>query len=117
MYFRSFRAKICDRGEDAPGNDIALDFGKPQLHLVQPGGIGRREVEPPFGFCSRNSSTALVLWADRLSSTMWICFAHRAFFTNSRKKTINSALVCRFAVLPCTLPVFTSKAAYSDSVP
>jgi hypothetical protein len=49
-----------------------------------------------------NSSTALVLWADRLSRTMWICLAHRAFFTNSPKKTINSALVCRFAcLLPC----------------
>ncbi len=32
-----------------------------------------------FGFCSRNSSTALVLWADRLSSTMWISLAQRAF--------------------------------------
>ena len=29
-------------------SDIALDFGEPQLHLIQPGGIGRREVEPHF---------------------------------------------------------------------
>ena len=33
------------------------------------------------------------------------------------KKSTNSALVCRRAVLPSTVPVFTFKAAYNESVP
>ena len=37
------------------------------------------------------------LVGERLSSTMWMCFAQRAWFTNSLKKAMNSALVCRFA--------------------
>jgi len=35
----------------------------------------------------------------------------------SPRKSMNSALVCRGAVLPATFPVLTSRAAYSESVP
>ncbi len=31
--------------EDAPGDDVALDLREPELHLVEPGGVGRREVQ------------------------------------------------------------------------
>jgi len=40
----------------------------------------------------------------------------RARFTNSERNAMKSSLVCRFVVFPCTFPVFTSKAAYNDSV-
>jgi len=40
-----FARQIGDRGEDAAGNDFALDFGEPQFDLVEPGRIGGREVK------------------------------------------------------------------------
>ena len=45
MYFRSLRARSAT---DAPGNDVALDLRKPQLNLIEPRRIGRREVETDF---------------------------------------------------------------------
>jgi hypothetical protein len=38
-------AQICSRGEDAAVDEVALDLGEPELDLVQPRGIGRREVQ------------------------------------------------------------------------
>ena len=32
--------------EDSPGNDIALNFGKPDLDLIEPTGIGRGVMDP-----------------------------------------------------------------------
>src|SRR5208282_786104 len=46
--FPQFAGQIGDRGKNAAGNDVTLDFRKPQLHLVQPGRVGRREVELDF---------------------------------------------------------------------
>ena len=44
-----FAGQVLDRGEDAAGDDLALDPGKPVFDLVEPGGVGRREVEMYFG--------------------------------------------------------------------
>src|SRR5258708_2050140 len=41
--------QVRNRGEDAAGNDIALDLGKPVFDLVEPGGVGRGVVEMDFG--------------------------------------------------------------------
>ena len=40
-----FSPQILFRREDAASNDVSLDFGKPNLNLVQPRRIGRRVVE------------------------------------------------------------------------
>ena len=40
-----FSLQVWQRGEHASGDDIALDLGEPQLHLVEPGGVGRSEVQ------------------------------------------------------------------------
>jgi hypothetical protein len=37
-------AQLARGGEDAPGNAVPLDLGKPKLHLVEPGAIGRGVV-------------------------------------------------------------------------
>src|SRR2546430_5125724 len=37
--------QIEDGGEDAAGDHVALDLAEPQLHLVEPGGVGRSEVQ------------------------------------------------------------------------
>lgn len=41
--------QVGDGGEDASGNDVALDFGEDQLDLVEPGGVGRDEMDPDVG--------------------------------------------------------------------
>ena len=40
-----FAFQIVQGREDASGDDVALDLREPELHLVQPGGVGRREVQ------------------------------------------------------------------------
>jgi hypothetical protein len=37
--------KVLDGREDAARNDIAFDLGEPELYLIEPGGIGRREMQ------------------------------------------------------------------------
>jgi hypothetical protein len=39
---------VCATKLKIPRNHVPLDFGKPQLHLIQPGRVGGREVEPYF---------------------------------------------------------------------
>jgi hypothetical protein len=38
-------SQVGDGGENAARLQVSLDFGKPQFDLVQPGRIGRREVQ------------------------------------------------------------------------
>src|SRR6516165_7228431 len=38
--------EVDGRSEDSASNDIALDFGKPDLDLIEPTGIGRGIVDP-----------------------------------------------------------------------
>lgn len=42
-------SQIRDGSEDAARDHLALDSGKPEFDLVQPGRIGRREVEMNAG--------------------------------------------------------------------
>ena len=39
-------AQIGDGGEDATGDDVALDPGEPQFDLVEPGRVSRCELQP-----------------------------------------------------------------------
>ena len=38
--------EISCRSEDPASDDIALDFGKPDLDLIKPAGIGRGVMDP-----------------------------------------------------------------------
>lgn len=40
-----FSPQVGHRREYAARNDVALDLGKPEFDLVEPGGIGRSEVQ------------------------------------------------------------------------
>src|SRR5580658_3648568 len=44
-----FARQILNRGEDTPSNDFALQPGKPDLDLIEPGRIGRRKVKLHMG--------------------------------------------------------------------
>ena len=39
-----FSPQVGDGGEDAACDDVTLDLGEPQLDLVEPGRVSRREV-------------------------------------------------------------------------
>src|ERR1700730_9285267 len=70
-----------------------------------------------FGLAFKNSSTFFVLCADRLSRITWISCAQLLLVASRPRKSTNSWEVWRGAVLPSTCPLFTSRAAYHDSVP
>jgi hypothetical protein len=48
MYFRSFRARSATE-VNTPRDNVALDLGKPQFHLIEPGRIRGREMEADSG--------------------------------------------------------------------
>jgi hypothetical protein len=41
-----FSGQVGGGGEDSPGNDIALDFGKPDFNLIKPARIGWSVTDP-----------------------------------------------------------------------
>ena len=64
--------QVGHRGEDAAGDDVALDLGEPELDLVQPGRVRRSEVQVNIGVCCEEFVDRLVLCAERLSAMTWI---------------------------------------------
>ena len=40
-----FSPQVGDGGEDAACDDVTFDLGEPQLDLVEPGRVSRREVQ------------------------------------------------------------------------
>lgn len=50
---QEFPFQIMAGREDAAGNDIALDLGEPEFHLVEPGRIGRREMHADGGMVAQ----------------------------------------------------------------
>ena len=73
MYRRILRARSGNEREDAARQQVAFDFAKPEFDLVEPGGVGRREVELDRADVPRETpAPPLVLWAARLSTMTWI---------------------------------------------
>ncbi len=54
-------SEIWNRGEDAPGDEVPLDFGEPDLDLVEPGRVGRSEVKADVGVMTEEVANALRL--------------------------------------------------------
>jgi hypothetical protein len=44
-----FALEVLSGSEDTAGNNIAMNLGKPNLHLVDPVGVGRGIVDPKSG--------------------------------------------------------------------
>jgi hypothetical protein len=41
--------QIGDRSENSSRDDVAIDLAEPQFDLIQPGGVGRSEVQVNLG--------------------------------------------------------------------
>ncbi len=48
-----FSREVGDGGEDATRNNLAFDTSKPDLDLVQPGRVSRREVQAEIGMIGK----------------------------------------------------------------
>src|SRR5262245_47655024 len=83
-----------DRGKDAACDDVALNPGKPQLHLIQPGRIGRGEAPMDLWMFGEEALYVLGLCTERLSRTMCTSLA-LARLSRPSKNAMNSWLVCR----------------------
>ena len=46
---QQFGAQVRQRAKYAARNDLPLNFGKPVFDLVEPGGVGRREMQTHVG--------------------------------------------------------------------
>jgi hypothetical protein len=57
--------EVRDRGEHTAGDDIALDLGEPQLDLVEPPGVARREVQANVRMRRKEILTRALLCAER----------------------------------------------------
>jgi hypothetical protein len=60
MKFISLRERSETEVKTA-GDDLALDFREPDLHLVEPGGVGRSEVEMDLHLPDRGSFARILL--------------------------------------------------------
>ena len=117
MYLRSLLPRSATEVKTPRANHVALDLGKPELDLVEPGGIGRGEMKAHVGMLGEEPFDLFGLVRGEIVEHDVNLLAHPVRATKPSRKAMNSLLVCRAAVMPCTWPVFTSSAAYSDSVP
>jgi hypothetical protein len=108
---QEFAPQIGDGTEDASRDQIALDLGEPEFHLVEPGGVGwgvmkyhgrmaLQERRHSFGFMGRR------VVGDDVNRA-----PGRLVGDNLSQKATNSALVWRAAVWPTISPVRVSRAA------
>jgi hypothetical protein len=109
--------QVTNGSKDAAGNHLALDTSEPDLDLIQPGRIGGREVEMHVGVVFQESpNLGGFVCRQVVQDDVDLLFRWTGATTSLRNRT-NSSLMCRASVLPWTLPVFTSSAAYRESVP
>ncbi len=114
----SFRLQVWDRGEYASRDHVAFDLGEPQLDLVEPGRVGRSEVQ----------LDVRMLCKERLQPA-WSCArtgcrrSHGSPFPRLVGDDVGEErdeLQPRYgdrSSCPALRPVLVLKAAYSDSVP
>src|SRR3954467_11456259 len=62
---------LLGRGEAGALEGGAAEDGEPDLDLVHPGGVGRREWKRTLG-CRGSHPSRFGLWVLRLSSTTWM---------------------------------------------
>ena len=90
-----FFVQVLDRCEYPPCDDIALDFGKPQFHLIEPGGIGRGEMYMDVGMsCEKLFDLRGFVSGEIVSDDMDL-FALGLMSDELREKATNSAEVWR----------------------
>jgi len=110
--------EISGRSEDPASDDIALDFGKPDLDLIKPAGIGRGVMDfEPLDWLGGTRKTFLVLCALKLSSHDVNLAALRLTGDDLAQKVDKLGAGMASGGLSHDVAVRVSSAAYSESVP
>ena len=110
--------QIVPGGEDAARDNVTFDLCEPELHLIEPGRVGRREMQPDGRMaCSRTPRPSLSCARRDCRGSHGFpgsaADGPRAASGNRRTRRRYGARRC----LPCTSPVRVLNAAYSESVP
>lgn len=101
--------QVTNGCEHATGDDLALNPPEPSLNLIQPGRIGRCEVEMHVGmFVEKNLNLAGFVCREVVQDGVDLLFRLAPPDPGIPR---TPRRVCRAAVLPRTLPVRTSSAA------
>ena len=112
-----FSGQVGGGGEDSPGNDIALDFGKPDFNLIKPARIGWSVTDPDGWIGIEEPENTLGFMCAQVIGHEVNFSALRQAGHGLAQEVDKSALVCRAVVFPRASPVRVSRAAYSERVP
>ena len=105
------------RSEDSPSDDIALDFGKPDLDLIEPTGIGGGVMDPYLWIGLEKSENILGFMCAQVIGDDVNLSAVGLAGDNLAEKVDKLGAGMPSGGLPMTSPVRVSSAAYSESVP
>ena len=105
------------RSEDSPSDDIALDFGKPDLDLIEPTGIGGGVKDPYLWIGLEKSENILGFMCAQVIGDDVNLSAVGLAGDNLAEKVDKLGAGMPSGGLPMTSPVRVSSAAYSESVP
>ena len=98
--------------EDATCNKIPLDFGEPDLDLIEPRGVGGGVMELDVGVGAQEALDRFSLMSREVVGNNMNYECRWAQWRPPRSRNFtNSELVWRLAVLPRTSPVAVFKAA------
>ena len=90
--------QVGDGREDAAGQQIALDLGEPEFHLVQPRRVGGREVQPHLLMCDQECAHRFVLMRRQIVEDDVNFVRPRGPGTTSDRNATNASLVWRGTV-------------------
>src|SRR5215469_8142578 len=103
-------------GRDFVSNYVALELGKPDLDLIQPRRIRRREVEMHVRMRRQKITNHQTLVRRQIVQND-VDLPRRRPFDHLSEELHKLWLVWRATVLPSTLQDCVSSAPYSDNVP
>jgi len=109
--------QIRDGSEYSSRDDVAVDLAEPQLDLIQPGGVGRREVQVNLGMHRQEIRDRPALVRRLVVSNHMDLFAARLIDHNVGKEGDEFGRGVPRRRLTEHSPVLVLKAAYNDKVP
>ena len=97
-----FSPQVGDGSEDAPRDDVTFDLGEPQLDLVEPGRVSRREVQVDRRMASQELGDLLGFVRRQVISDHMDFLGRRPIDDDVGQKGNKLCRVCRAVVLPST---------------
>jgi hypothetical protein len=109
--------QVGDGGKDAAREQVSLDLRKPELDLVEPGRIGRREMQPHVRMLKQERAHGLGLMGREIVGDHVNLAALRLRGNDLAEEVDKRGTGVTCTVWPKTSPDCVFSAAKSDSVP